>query len=71
MILSQIIAAVTEDKFSVFISYLENFMHIDSPVLILILMSISIPFNPTIPQTAAGDRIEPPASVPKATGHKP
>ena len=34
-------------------------------------MNISIPFNPTTPHTAAGDRIEPPASVPKATGHRP
>ena len=30
-----------------------------------------VPLIPTTPHTAAGIRIDPPPSVPKATGHRP
>ena len=35
------------------------------------LYTIHIPLIPTTPHTAAGIRIEPPPSDPKATGHNP
>ena len=35
------------------------------------LYTIHVPLIPTTPHTAAGIRIEPPPSVPNATGHNP